>query len=149
MTAREIATDSCPKDQYTTQCVFVMRELPHKLFAREGDNLIHTHSLPLVQSLTGSLVNIQSLEGHQLSIGVNQVVHNNTTHTLPGQGMPNEADPSVRGDLIVKFNTVFPQQLNDTQRQLIKAALYLPTEDKLDAAQQSALRAMRCAFQFN
>eukprot|EP00656_Telonema_subtile_P008768 TRINITY_DN1409_c0_g1_i4.p2 TRINITY_DN1409_c0_g1~~TRINITY_DN1409_c0_g1_i4.p2 ORF type:complete len:126 (+),score=39.91 TRINITY_DN1409_c0_g1_i4:175-552(+) len=125
-----------------------MRQAPHALFERHGDNLIHTHRIPLVQALTGSTVCVQSLEGLELQLGVNEVVSNATQHVLPGQGMPRAGAPEERGDLIVKFVTVYPKHLSDTQKHLVKASLYMQ-EQGLDESQHAALRAMRAAFQFN
>lgn len=149
MSAREIATDSCPKEHYTSKCIFTMRQTPHNLFTREADNLVHVHSLPLVHALTGSVLSIDSLDGQKLTVGVDQVITPQTEHVVPGQGMPRASDPTTRGDLIVRFKTVYPQQLSSDQKHLIKAALYLQAEDQLDEPQQAALRSMRCAFQFN
>jgi len=149
MSAREIAAESCPKEHYTTSCIFTMRQAAHGLFERCGDDLVHTASLSLVQTLTGCALSITSLEGHELNVGVNEVVNETTKITLPGQGMPCITDPSVRGDLIVRFKPVYPKHLNDNQKHLIKSALFLPAEAKLNETQQDALRMMRKAFQFN
>merc|ERR1711865_682805 len=113
MSAREIAGVSCPKEHYTTQRIFTMRD------------------------------------GHQIPVGVSEVISNDFTKLLPGQGMPTHGDPSVRGDLVLRFKVVFPVQLNDSQKHLIKSGLYLPNEGKQNTEQQDALRGMRRAFQFN
>jgi len=148
MSARDIAAEACPKEHYTTKCIFTMRQAEHSTFTRQGDDLVHVHKIQLVDALTGGVVTLKSLQGHELRLGANELVSNDTVQVLPGQGMPKSADPSVRGDLIVQFSTIYPKQMNSAQRQLIKTALYLPAEDKLDEPQQAALRAMRCAFQF-
>jgi len=150
MSAREIAGVSCPKEHYTTQCIFTMRQAAHSCFEREGDDLItHPLSVPLVQALTGYTANITMLDGHQIPVGVSEVISNDFTKLLPGQGMPTHGDPSVRGDLVLRFKVVFPVQLNDSQKHLIKSGLYLPNEGKQNTEQQDALRGMRRAFQFN
>merc|ERR1712086_899638 len=150
MSAREIAGVSCPKEHYTTQCIFTMRQAAHACFEREGDDLItHPLSVPLVQALTGYTANITMLDGHQIPVGVSEVISNDFTKLLPGQGMPTHGYPSVRGDLVLRFKVVFPVQLNDSQKHLIKSGLYLPNEGKQNTEQQDALRGMRRAFQFN
>jgi len=150
MSAREIAGVHCPKEHYTTQCIFTMRQAVHSCFERQGDDLVsHPLSVPLVQALTGYTANITLLDGHQLPVGVSEVISNDFTKVLPGQGMPTSSDPSVRGDLVLRFKVVFPVSLNDSQKHLIKSSLYLPCESKQNHEQQEAMRGMRRAFQFN
>lgn len=41
--------------------------------------------------------------------------------TISGEGMPLSKNPSIKGDLIVTFDVVFPRTLTSTQKQgLIK-----------------------------
>jgi len=40
-----------------------------------------------------------------------------------GEGMPQVADPSQMGDLVVQFRVQFPQTLNPQQKSLIRQAL--------------------------
>ena len=40
-----------------------------------------------------------------------------------GEGMPQDADPSQMGDLVVEFRVQFPQTMNPQQKSLIRQAL--------------------------
>jgi len=40
-----------------------------------------------------------------------------------GEGMPQVADPSQMGDLVVEFRVQFPQTMNPQQKSLIRQAL--------------------------
>jgi len=42
--------------------VFVLKPLPHKRFSRRGADLVHKLTLPLYQALTGTAVDVQTLD---------------------------------------------------------------------------------------
>ncbi len=44
------------------------------------------------------------------------------TKTVTGEGMPNSTDPKKKGNLIIKFETEYPSQLNDNQKKLLQKA---------------------------
>jgi DnaJ-class molecular chaperone len=50
--------------------IFVVDEKPHPTFKREGNDLVYTHTLPLVESLCGTTVRLTTLDGRQLSVPV-------------------------------------------------------------------------------
>lgn len=48
--------------------VFVIEEKPHPVFAREGNDLVYTARLPLVDALCGATVRLTTLDGRQLTV---------------------------------------------------------------------------------
>ena len=48
--------------------VFVIEEKPHPVFSREGNDLVYTAKLPLVDALCGATVRLTSLDGRQLTV---------------------------------------------------------------------------------
>ena len=48
--------------------VFVIEEKPHPVFTREGNDLVYTAKLPLVDALCGATVRLTSLDGRQLTV---------------------------------------------------------------------------------
>jgi hypothetical protein len=46
------------------------------------------------------------------------------TKTLPGGGLPR--GDGTFGDLVVDFEHIFPKSVSDTQKTLLRAALFLP-----------------------
>ena len=48
--------------------VFVINEKKHPVFEREGNDLIHTAKLPLVDSLCGATIKLTTLDGRPLTV---------------------------------------------------------------------------------
>lgn len=48
--------------------VFVINEKKHPVFEREGNDLIHTAKLPLVDALCGATVRLTTLDGRPLTV---------------------------------------------------------------------------------
>lgn len=48
--------------------VFVINEKKHPVFEREGNDLIHTAKLPLVDALCGATIKLTSLDGRPLTV---------------------------------------------------------------------------------
>ncbi|XP_048840000.1 dnaJ homolog subfamily B member 13 isoform X3 [Brienomyrus brachyistius] len=97
----------------------------HPRFSRQEHNLIYTYDIDLEKALTGFSMEIETLDGRLLNIPVNDIVHPNYTKVVPGEGMPQSADPRRRGDLIIKFHVKFPEKLSLQGKKLIKQALTL------------------------
>jgi DnaJ family protein B protein 4 len=108
--------------------VFVVEEAPHDKFTRDGNNLITIETLTLVDALTGtgSTRTITGLDGKRVPVPVPVAVVKPGAQTkIPGHGMPVRKEGQVRsrGDLIVKWDIVFPDKLSTSQRDAVRAAL--------------------------
>lgn len=103
--------------------VFVIGEKPHERFKREGNNLVYSARLPLVDALAGCTLTVQTLDGRSLSVPVAGVVAPGSSQTVRGEGMPISRTPDKRGDLIVKFDITFPRSLTEEKKRAVRAAL--------------------------
>ena len=103
--------------------VFVVDEKPHRLFTRDGNDLIVTQKISLAEALTGYTVHLTTLDGRALIIPINNVIHPSYEEVVPGEGMPIPKDPSKRGNLRIKFNIKFPTTLTSEQKTGIKKLL--------------------------
>ena len=108
--------------------VFVVEEKPHPRFTRDGNDLIVTQRLPLVEALTGEggKKTIEHLDGRKLQVSVpSGVVKPGRQTALSGEGMPVRKEGQVhrKGDLIVKWEIVFPDRLTQSQKEGIKKVL--------------------------
>lgn len=101
---------------------FVLDEKLHDLYKRDGNNLVATLKIPLVAALTGFAQKILFLDGKSLMISNENVTKPSETKLVPGRGMPNQRDPSQKGDLIVKFDIIFPDRVTDAQKELLRNA---------------------------
>lgn len=103
--------------------VFIIDEKPHDVFTREGNDLIVTQKVSLVEALTGYTVHLTTLDGRNLTIPINSIIHPGYEEVVPREGMPIPKDPSKRGNLRIKFNIKFPSRLTSEQKAGIKRLL--------------------------
>ncbi|PON46666.1 Terminal organelle assembly protein [Parasponia andersonii] len=103
--------------------VFIIDEKPHSTFTRDGNDLVVTLRISLAEALTGYMVHLTTLDGRNLTIPINNVIHPNYEEVLPKEGMPLPKDPSKRGNLRIKFNIKFPTRLTSEQKSGIKKLL--------------------------
>jgi len=104
--------------------VYKLNVLEHDRFSLEGNNLIHTASLPLVSALCGTTLQVKSLDGRTLVVPITGSIKEGSSVVVPGEGLPSR--DGGFGDIIVKFTVAFPQNLSETQKTLLKAAFFLP-----------------------
>ncbi|KAF2290008.1 hypothetical protein GH714_040105 [Hevea brasiliensis] len=103
--------------------VFIIDEKPHPVFTRDGNDLIITQKISLAEALTGYTVHLTTLDGRNLSIPINSVIHPTYEEVIPREGMPIQKDPTKRGNLRIKFNIKFPTRLTSEQKAGIKKLL--------------------------
>ncbi|KAL8158527.1 hypothetical protein V2J09_000064 [Rumex salicifolius] len=103
--------------------VFVIDEKPHKVFAREGNDLVVTQKVSLVEALTGYTARVTTLDGRMLTIPISNIISPGYEEVVPREGMPLPKDPSRKGKLRIKFDIKFPSRLTDEQKSGIKKLL--------------------------
>ncbi|KDP24080.1 hypothetical protein JCGZ_25737 [Jatropha curcas] len=96
--------------------VFIIDEKPHPVFTRDGNDLVVTQKISLAEALTGYTVHLTTLDGRNLSIVINNVIHPDYEEIVPGEGMPMQKDPTKKGNLRIKFNIKFPTRLTSEQK---------------------------------
>ncbi|KAI5803264.1 hypothetical protein EDC01DRAFT_504069 [Geopyxis carbonaria] len=102
---------------------FVIKEKPHEMFERRGDDLIASVTIPLKEALTGWSRQINTIDGNQLKVSHSGPTPPTWQEEFPGQGMVLPKNPSQRGNLIVKVNIVFPATLTADQKLQLKNIL--------------------------
>ena len=101
---------------------FIIKDIPHPLFKRDGLNLIYTARITLKDALCGNNKRIKipiTLEGDKtisLVLPKNEVITPQTQKILSGLGLPNSKNIRERGDIIVKFDIQFPNTLTRSMR---------------------------------
>lgn len=107
--------------------VFVLEEAPHERFTRDGNNIITTEKISLLEALTGGVTRqIPVLDGRRPSAKTpTGVVKPGAETRVPGYGMPIRKDGQVKsnGDLVVKWDVVFPDRLTSSQQEGLKKIL--------------------------
>ncbi|KAJ8476562.1 hypothetical protein OPV22_020289 [Ensete ventricosum] len=67
--------------------VFIIDEKPHNVFTREGNDLIATQKISLVEALTDYTVQLTTPYGRNLAIPLNSVIHPTHEEVVHREGM--------------------------------------------------------------
>ena len=90
----------------------------HKLFTREGNEVICEVPISFVQATLGDEIEVPTLDGKvQLKIG--EGTQSGTVFRIKGKGIPHLRG-NGRGDQHVRVKVLTPQKLNDKQRELLQ-----------------------------
>merc|ERR1719369_204690 len=99
---------------------FIIRDKPHPIFSRDGMNIKYTYRIPLREALCGTVVQVPTLEGKKIGINcTGEVIKPTTSKRLQGYGLPNPKDPAKKGDLILNFEVLLPEQLSQSSKDII------------------------------
>jgi len=99
---------------------FIIRDKPHPIFTRDGANIKYTYKIPLREALCGTVVQVPTLDGKKVGINcTGEILKPNATKRLQGYGLPFPKDLERRGDLIVNFDVMFPEQLSQSSKDII------------------------------
>ncbi|KQK06120.1 dnaJ protein homolog 1 [Brachypodium distachyon] len=98
--------------------VFTVSIRKHKAFKRQGDDLVLKAEVPLVSALTGWSFSFRLMSGEKVSWSFrDEVICPGYEKVVKGEGMPVAGGHrGARGDLRVKFDVVFPENLSEERR---------------------------------
>jgi len=99
--------------------IFVVTEKPHPQFKRSGNDLIHKQKITLKQALTGFTMEIETLDHRKLKNSVSKIPTSNYVYKIPNEGMPISKNKNTKGNLLVEFDVVFPNYLNENQKKFV------------------------------
>lgn len=102
---------------------FIVKEKPHPLFAREGDDIRHVVEIGLKEALTGWSRKVSTIDGKQVNVANGGPTQPTFEERYPGLGMPKSKTPSQRGDFIVSVKIKYPTSLTPQQKQQLKEIL--------------------------
>ncbi|MDO8593450.1 MAG: molecular chaperone DnaJ [bacterium] len=90
---------------------------PHATFRRDGANLIMTLPVKLTDSLLGTTVSIETLEGKTLEVKIPPMKRAEELLRVAGKGIPAEG---ARGDLIIRLEVALPHKLSSKARKTVE-----------------------------
>jgi len=102
---------------------FIIRDKAHPVFRRDGTNIKFTYKLPLREALCGSTIQVPTLEGRRVAVQCPEVIKPATTKTLQGYGVPFPKEPGRKGDLIIDFQILFPDEIPADKKDSLYQAL--------------------------
>ncbi|KAM0791792.1 hypothetical protein ACM66B_004055 [Microbotryomycetes sp. NB124-2] len=119
--------------------VFVIEEKPHERFKRDGDDLVVEVSVPLIEALCGpssggsTSKSLTTLDGRTIKYELpypnartgGKPLQPGQTVKVPNEGMPISRKTSTKkkGDLLVKVNIVFPNNVTASQAEGLRRVL--------------------------
>ena len=107
--------------------VFKVKEKPHPLYKRDGNDLKYTATLSLRDALCGATVQVPLIDKRTHTLHLHEVVQPTSTRILRGEGMPLSKNPNRRGDMIVSFDIKFPSKLSWNSKEEISRVLPSPS----------------------
>jgi DnaJ family protein B protein 4 len=110
--------------------IFEIVEEEDDMFIRDGDDLVYTHALTLLEALEANAITIMAPDGRVLTLSLDMVVNPKSEYVIENEGMPKLAmsgsddvleygrskRASAHGNLIVRFNILFPRYLPDDKK---------------------------------
>ena len=127
--------------------VFKVKQTPHPEYRTKGNDLIYTCHITLLSALLSEPLSIKTLDGRTLSIGMSEIISQDTVKKVEGEGMPisaqsksadqpqsdrndlrgeerkRDSQQKKRGDLYITFKIHFPTHLDDQQRRTLLQVL--------------------------
>lgn len=99
---------------------FVIDMKPHDTYTLEGNNLLVSQEIPLVDALAGTTINLRTLDGRSLPVRVEEVVRPGQEIVIENEGWPIRKEPGKKGSLRIRFDVAFPVRLSSSQRAAIR-----------------------------
>ena len=115
-------------DQYPgripADIVFIIKDKTDDKFSRDNsNNVIYTAKISLRDALCGSSLTVPTLSGKMVRLELNEVIKPGTIKRLNGYGLPFPKSPDQYGDMLVKFDIIFPDSLPGYVKDTLKSAL--------------------------
>jgi len=98
--------------------------LNHDKFGRFGNDLVLEHKITLMEALRAGPIHFTTIENEQIEISIDEVIGPDSVRVIPGKGMPilnNDPLGPIkrdygRGNLILKFDIQFPNNMNEDRK---------------------------------
>ncbi len=85
--------------------------IPHKVWKREGNDLVITHEIKLTDALLGVKHSIEGLDG-AIDIDIIPGATHGEVLRVKGRGVPHVHEKGRRGDVLVKLSIAIPKKLS-------------------------------------
>ena len=103
--------------------IFVVEEKPHPVFKRDGNDLVFSQEITLLEALTGKTIDLITLDGRTLMIPLTDIINPDHEIVVPNEGMPISKEPGRKGNLRLKLNVRYPSKLTGEQKSELKRVL--------------------------
>ena len=127
----------CSNNNIGDLIVFINSKNEEGVFRREGDNLIMKKSITLLEALTNTVFYFKHLDDRVIKITHNEIIKPNQKLIVENEGMPHANDMSERGDLIIYFDIIFPNSLEQDRSKYLVKILPIPKKQIWDLQYES------------
>ncbi|KAF8087043.1 hypothetical protein N665_0601s0009 [Sinapis alba] len=103
--------------------IFVVEEKPHPVYKRDGNDLLVSQEITLLEALTGKTLDLITLDGRTLMIPLTDIINPDLEILVPNEGMPISKEPGKKGNLRLKLNVKYPSKLTAEQKSELKRVL--------------------------
>ncbi len=110
-------------------------EAAHKVFSREGDDLLLEVPITFCQAALGSELEVPTLEGSE-TLKVPRGTQHGTVFRIAGCGLPHLRS-GKRGNLVVRVSVEIPRRLTDRQEELLRE--YAETEESVVSSESQGI----------
>jgi molecular chaperone DnaJ len=107
----------------------LIREKEHRIFERDGTNLICEYPISFSQAALGSELRVPTLTGN-VKMKVPAGTQSGKIFRLRSQGLPH-TNSSYHGDLYIKVRVITPSRLNSEEKDLLNKLSRFDSEKKL------------------
>ena len=110
--------DAGSKGDPSGDLILNIRVRHHKLFVRQGYDILCDYPISFVQAALGAEVQVPTVDG-KVSYHIPEGTQPNTVFRLRGKGVP-KLNSSQRGDQYVTIKVEIPKGLNEKQKDLLR-----------------------------
>ncbi|XP_014239937.1 dnaJ protein homolog 1 [Cimex lectularius] len=112
------------RNKIPADIVFIIRDKPHSIFRRDGCDIKYTAKIPLKWALCGTIIEVPTLSGGTVKLSLTkEIIKPTTVKRILGQGLPSPKDPTSNGDLLINFDIIFPEELSQSVKDILKDML--------------------------
>ena len=117
--------------------VFVVIEESHNIFNRVENDLVIGLDINLIDSLIGFNFAIKHLDGSEFIISSDSIIKPSQAKVIKNKGMPLNSKSNVFGDLIIKFNIIYPNNIKMENYPLLEKSLPKSIFNKIDVSNKN------------
>jgi DnaJ-related protein SCJ1 len=92
--------------------------IENELFKKKGNHLIYNYKIDLITAITNNNLQFKYFDGNYYSFFNKEIIHPNKIIIIKGLGLPFENNK--RGDLLLKFDVIFPSIIEDERKMYLK-----------------------------
>lgn len=113
--------------------IFLLKENNNSLFKRVGDDLIYNKNITLGDSITGTNINLEHINGEKINYNEFKIIKPGSYSIIPNQGMPVKDKSNTFGNLYVVYNIIYTNLvLSENDKNILRKILPISNDNFLN-----------------